>query len=108
VRATGLAEADAIARRAEALEQQWEAVIAQQLAERLPEIVAAAAGAFSKVDNLTVLTGVQCMGELMNQMIAQAGLALSLARETLGTARAAGATTNGRPADEDAKDCRAP
>jgi len=99
VRAKGLAEADAIARRAEALERQSDALIGQQLAERLPEIVAAAAGAFSKVDNLPVLNGAQGMGELMNQMIAQAGPALALARETLGAARQPPASANGRPAD---------
>lgn len=84
VRATGLAEAEAIAKRAEALEQEADAVIGQQIAERLPEIVAAAAGAFSKVDNLTILNGAQGVGEVMNQVIAQAGPALQLARETLG------------------------
>ena len=99
VRAKGLAEADAIARRAEALERQSDALIGQQLAERLPEIVAAAAGAFSKVDNLPVLNGAQGMGELIHQMIAQAGPALALARETLGAARQPPASANGRPAD---------
>src|SRR5919206_327149 len=53
VRAKGLAEAEAIGKRAEALEAQSDAVIGQQLAERLPEIVAAAAGAFRGVDQLT-------------------------------------------------------
>jgi flotillin len=84
VRARGLAEAESIAKRAEALERESDAVIGQQLAEKLPEIVAAAAGAFGKVDNLTVLNGAQGMGEIMNQIIGQAGPALSLARETLG------------------------
>ena len=84
VRARGLAEAESIAKRAEALERESDAVIGQQLAEKLPEIVAAAAGAFGKVDNLTVLNGAQGMGEIMNQIIGQAGPALTLARDTLG------------------------
>jgi flotillin len=93
VRARGLAEAEAIAKRAEALERESDAVIGQQLAEKLPEIVAAAAGAFGKVDNLTVLNGAQGMGEIMNQIIGQAGPALTLARDTLGSPRA----KNGAP-----------
>jgi uncharacterized membrane protein YqiK len=87
VRARGLAEAEAIAKRAEALERESDAVIGQQLAEKLPEIVAAAAGAFGKVDNLTVLNGAQGMSEIMNQIIGQAGPALTLARDTLGQSR---------------------
>jgi flotillin len=84
VRARGLAEAEAIAKRAEALERESDAVIGQQLAEKLPEIVRAAATAFSGVDNLTVLNGAQGIGEIMNQVISQAGPALDLARQTLG------------------------
>lgn len=83
VRAKGLAEAEAIGKRAEALEAQSDAVISQQLAEQLPEIVAAAAGAFRGVDNLTVLNGAQGMSEILNQVIGQAGPALDLARKTL-------------------------
>jgi flotillin len=99
VRARGLAEAEAIARRADALEKQSDAVIGQQLAERLPEIVAAAAGAFGKVDHLTVLNGAQGMSEIMNQIIGQAGPALSLARETLAANRGNGAPpADGQPA----------
>ncbi|HWH93993.1 MAG TPA: hypothetical protein VNT03_09035 [Baekduia sp.] len=59
-------------------------IIGQQLAEKLPEIVRAAAESFSKVDNLTILNGAQGVGEIMNQVIGQAGPALKLARETLG------------------------
>ncbi len=85
IRATGLAEAEAIAKRAEALEKESDAVIGQQLADRLPEIVQAAATAFSGVDNLTVLNGAQGIGEIMNQVIGQAGPALKLAKDALGT-----------------------
>ncbi|MBJ7330060.1 MAG: hypothetical protein JHC95_09200 [Solirubrobacteraceae bacterium] len=84
IRAKGLAEAEAIAKRAEALEKESEAVIGQQIAEQLPEIVRAASEAFSHVDNLTVLNGAQGIGEIMNQVIGQAGPALDLAKQTLG------------------------
>jgi flotillin len=59
----------------------------------LPEIVAAAAGAFRNVDNLTVLNGAQGMSEIMNQVIGQAGPALALAKQAL----AATATAPPRP-----------
>ena len=68
----------------------------------------AAATAFSGVDNLTVLNGAQGIGEIMNQVIGQAGPALRLARETLGqgpngTGRGvpAPATANGKPPASD-------
>src|SRR3954466_7115017 len=59
IRAKGLAEAEAIGKRAEALAAESDAVIAQQVAERLPEIVKAAAGAFDHVGSMTVLNGAQ-------------------------------------------------
>src|SRR3954465_6043108 len=101
VRARGLAEAEAIAKRAEALEQESEAVIGQQLAEKLPEIVRAAAESFSRVDNLTILNGAQGVGEIMNQVIGQAGPALKPARETLGNGngKAGAGGGNGSSAD---------
>ena len=82
-------------KRAEALEQESEAVIAQQLAEKLPEIVRAASESFKYVDNLTVLNGAQGMGEIVAQVIGQAGPALDLARQTLGGPR--GESDNSRP-----------
>ena len=68
IRARGLAEADAvkarmaaeaagIERRAAALSRNQEAVIAQQIAANLPEIVRAAASSFEHVDTFTVLNG---------------------------------------------------
>lgn len=85
IRAKGLAEAEAIAKRAEALEKESDAVIGQQIAEQLPEIVRAASESFRHVDNLTVLNGAQGIGEILNQVIGQAGPALDLAKQTLGT-----------------------
>ncbi len=98
VRATGLAEADAIAKRAEALERESEAVIGQQIAEKLPEIVRAAAEAFRNVDNLTVLNGAQGIGEIMNQVIGQAGPTLELAKQMLSSG------ANGKAAGSAARD----
>src|SRR4051812_4424245 len=98
-RARGLAEAEGIGKRAEALEQESDAVIGQQLAGQLPEIVRAAAESFKNVDNLTVLNGAQGMAEIMAQVIGQAGPALKLARDTLGV----GANGQGRGGDKPAK-----
>ena len=64
----GLAEAEAIAKRAEALEKEADAVIGQQIAEQLPEIVRAAAESFKHVDNLTVLNGAQGISEIIAQV----------------------------------------
>src|SRR3954447_1207965 len=83
IRAKVLAGAEAIGKRAEALAVESDAVIAQQVAERLPEIVKAAAGAFDHVGSMTVLNGAQGVTEAMNSIIAQAGPALDLARTAL-------------------------
>jgi len=55
--AKGMAEAKAINARAEALATNPEAVAMQGLAEKWPEIVREAAGAFAHVQNFTVLDG---------------------------------------------------
>ena len=70
--------------RADALEKEADAVIGQQIAEKLPEIVAAAAESFKHVDNLTVLNGAQGISEIISQVIGQAGPALKMAQEALG------------------------
>lgn len=83
VRAKGLAEAEAIAKRAEALEKESEAVIGQTLAESLPAVVAAAAGAFANVQNMTVLNGAEGVMESLSQIVAQGGSLLSVARQSM-------------------------
>jgi uncharacterized membrane protein YqiK len=80
IEARGVAEATAIAKRAEALAQESEAVIGQQIAEKLPEIVRAASESFQHVDNLTVLNGAQGISEILTQVIGQAQPALDIAR----------------------------
>jgi uncharacterized membrane protein YqiK len=97
IRARGLAEAEAIAKRGEALATESDAVIGQQIAEQMPEIVRAAAQAFSNVDNMTVLNGAQGITEILNQLISQAGPSLELARSALRTGNGG---ANGAPAEE--------
>jgi uncharacterized membrane protein YqiK len=94
IKAKGLAEADAvrarmeaeaagIERRASALSQNQEAVIAQQIAERLPEIVAAAASPFEHIGNFTVLNGAAGVTGALAEIIQQAGALTGMARESL-------------------------
>jgi uncharacterized membrane protein YqiK len=109
IRAKGLAEAEAvkarmeaeaagIERRAAAMSQNQEAVIAQQIAERLPEIVAAAASPFEHVGQFTVLNGAQGVTSALAEIIQQAGALTGLARESLLPAIRANGTTNGSAA----------
>ena len=94
IKARGLAEADAIRakmeaeaagieRRAAALSQNQEAVIAQQIAQNLPEIVKAAASSFEHVGQFTVLNGAEGVTGAMAQVIQQAGVLAGLARHAL-------------------------
>jgi hypothetical protein len=79
------AEAAGIERRAAALSQNQEAVIAQQIAENLPAIVQAAASPFEHVGNFTVLNGAEGVTGALAQIIQQAGALSNMARETLMT-----------------------
>lgn len=94
IKAKGLAEGDAIKarmeaeasgieRRAAAMSQNQEAVIAQQLAEKLPEIVAAAAAPFEHIGQFTVLNGAQGVTSALAEIIQQAGALTGMARESL-------------------------
>ncbi|RJO79984.1 flotillin family protein [Nocardia panacis] len=83
MRARMAAEADGIRQRAEAMSQNQEAVIAQQVAERLPEIVAAAAAPFEHIGQFTVLNGAQGVTSALAEIIQQAGALTGLARESL-------------------------
>ena len=77
------AEAKGIERRAAAMSQNQEAVIAQQIAEKLPEIVAAAAAPFEHIGQFTVLNGAQGVTSALAEIIQQAGALTGLARESL-------------------------
>jgi len=94
IRARGLAEADAIKAkataeasgiesRAAALSQNQEAVIAQQIAQSMPEIVRAAAEPFAHIGQFTVLNGAQGVTSALGDVIQQAGALVGIARRTI-------------------------
>jgi uncharacterized membrane protein YqiK len=82
-RRKGLAEAEAIKARADALAQNTDAVIAQQLAEKWPEIVQAGAGVFGNVDNMVVLNGADGIEDMLAKALTLGGTGLGLARQLL-------------------------
>jgi len=82
-RAKGLAEADAIKARAAALAENQEAVVAQQLAERWPEIVEAGASAFGNVAHMVVLNGAEGMSDMFAKALSLGGTGLGLARQLM-------------------------
>ncbi|MFG2629127.1 flotillin family protein [Streptomyces sp. NPDC048473] len=84
-RAKGLAEAETIKARAAALAENQEAVVAQQLAEKWPEIVEAGAGAFSSVDHMVLLNGADGMSDMFAKALTMGGTGLGLARQLLAT-----------------------
>ncbi|MFD7495199.1 flotillin family protein [Streptomyces sp. NPDC059832] len=84
-RAKGLAEAEAIKARAAALAENQEAVVAQQLAEKWPEIVQAGAGAFGSVDHMVLLNGADGMSDMFAKALTMGGTGLGLARQLLST-----------------------
>ena len=97
VKAKGLAEADAIKARADALASNQEAVIGQQIAEQLPQIVGEAAKAFGNIGQLTVLNGAEGIGQLFSQVLGMGATAIPMLRGLLdqtngGGPRAAGET----------------
>src|SRR4030095_13038513 len=87
VLARGIAEADAIKARADALAEKQDAVIGQQLAEKWPEIVQAAAKPFGEIDQLIVLNGAQGLSEVLAQALSQGVSGLSLVRKLLSGAQ---------------------
>ena len=96
-RAMGLAEAEAIKARAAALAETQEAVVAQQLAEKWPEIVQAGASAFGNVDNMVLLNGADGMADLFAKALTMGGTGLGLARQLLASMNQNGQTPNGTP-----------
>ena len=95
IRARGTAEADAIKARADALANNQEAVIGQQLAEKWPQIVEAAAKPFGSIDQLIVLNGAQGLTEAVAQALSQGVAGLELARKLLG-GKSAGTSPDGK------------
>lgn len=83
IRARGVAEADSIKARAEALAGNQDAIIGQQLAEKWPEIVEAAAKPFGDIDQMIVLNGAQGISDALAQALSQGVAGLQLARRLL-------------------------
>ena len=100
-KASGLAEADAIRARAEALADNQDAAIGQQLAEKWPEIVEAAARPFGNVDQMILLNGAQGMSEVLAQALSAGKAGLQLARNLLSGGNGAGGT-DAEPGDRGA------
>jgi flotillin len=96
ISARGLAEAAAIHARADALAQNQEAVISQQLAEHWPAIVEAGAKAFNNIDQMIVLNGADGMSEMMGKIMTQGAAGLQLARNLLARTKS-GADYNTSP-----------
>ena len=94
-KARGLAEAQSIEARARALAENQEAVVAQQLAERWPEIVAAGAGALGNIDHMVVLNGADGMSDLLAKALTMGGTGLGLARQLLADLGRDGNETSG-------------
>ena len=84
VRAKGMAEAETIKARADALAENQDAVIGQQLADKWPEIVEAAAKPFGDIDQMIVLNGAQGLSDALAQAMSQGVAGLQLARNLLG------------------------
>lgn len=78
-RQKGLAEAEGIAARQKALAESPEGVIAQTVAEQLPEIVAAAAKPFESIEHMTVLNGAEGLQQAVLSAVATAQSVLPLA-----------------------------
>ncbi|MER6356105.1 SPFH domain-containing protein [Streptomyces sp. NPDC001634] len=97
-KAKGLAEAEAIKARAAALAENQEAVVAQQLAEKWPEIVQAGASAFGNVDNMVLLNGADGMAEMFAKALTMGGTGLGLARQLLSSMNQNGTPANGTAA----------
>ena len=83
IEARGRAEAVGIEARAAALATNPDAVIAQQIAEHYPAIVAAGAGALGNIDNLVVLNGAEGMEDLLGKALTMGGAGLGLARSLM-------------------------
>ena len=98
IRARMEAEALGIERRAAALSQNQEAVIAQQIAENLPEVVRAAASSFDHISSFTVLNGAQGVTGALAEIIQQAGALSDMARSALSPLARNGSSNGHAPA----------
>jgi uncharacterized membrane protein YqiK len=83
IRARAMSEAAGIESRAAALSKNQEAVIAQQIAQTMPDIVRAAAEPFAHVGQFTVLNGAQGVTSALAEIIQEAGALATVARRTI-------------------------
>ena len=83
IQAKGLAEAAGIKARADALAENQDAVIAQIIAERYPEIVAAGAQAMANIDNMVVLNGGEGVEDLLAKAMTMGGAGLGIAQSLI-------------------------
>jgi uncharacterized membrane protein YqiK len=104
IRSRGMAEADSIKARAEALAGNQEAVIGQQLAERWPQIVEAAAKPFGDIDQLIVLNGAQGISDALAQALSQGVAGMQMAHRLLTDPNAGGGSA--APAANGARDLK--
>jgi len=102
-KAQGLAEAEAIKARSAALAENQEAVIAQQLAEKWPEIVTAGAEAFSNIDHMVLLNGADGLSDMFAKALTMGGTGLGLARQILGQLNPEDATQQPAPTAQTAQ-----
>jgi uncharacterized membrane protein YqiK len=102
VKARAIAEADGIKARNEALAANSEAVIAQQIAEQLPEIVAAAARQYDNVDQLIVLDGAEGLSRGVAGTVGAAAALLPVAQRLINGDGAAAEPAAAAKADDEA------
>jgi flotillin len=98
INARGLAEAAAIKARADALAQNQEAVIAQQLAEHWPAIVEAGSKAFNNIDQMIVMNGADGVSEMLAKVVTQGVAGMQMARNLLAKSGAPGTALTTPPA----------
>ncbi len=79
----GLSEGAAVRARAEALAENQDAVITQQLVERLPEVVTAAAASFDNVGQFTVLNGAEGVNSTLMEAVTMGISVLPVVRSAL-------------------------
>ena len=92
-----MAEAEAIKARADALAENQDAVIGQQLAEQWPAIVEAAAKPFGAVDQMIVLNGAQGLSEALAQALSSGVAGLQMARSLLSHTNGTNGTGSAQP-----------
>jgi uncharacterized membrane protein YqiK len=101
VKAVGLAEAEAIRARAQALAENAESVINIEIAEKLPEIVSAAADSFRGIDHMVVLNGAEGMKGMLGQVMGAGVAGVSMFRDMFKTNGAGTAEGDGETSSEE-------